>query len=176
MASKVVPSRSGRRTREEATSPLWLDPEERTAWLALNRLVTLLPSVLDAQLERDAGLNYFEYLVLAMLSEQPSYTVRMSELAAAANASLSRLSHIAKRLEGRGLLHRAPDPDDGRSTLAVLTDAGLGVVVAAAPGHVSTVRALVLDALTPAQLRELTTAHRRILNRIEPVVSAPARR
>ena len=155
------------------SAPRWLSVRERVAWLGLNRLVTRLPPALDAQLERDAGLNYFEYLVLAILSEQPDRTLRMSELASATNASLSRLSHVARRLQGRHLLHREPDPADGRCTRAVLTDTGIATVVAAAPGHVETVRALVLDALTPTQLRDFDTANRRILDRIDAAEADP---
>lgn len=169
-ASPVPPEEEARRV----STVHWLDAEERSAWLALNRLVTRLPSALDAQLERDADLNYFEYLVLAILSEQPDRTLRIKELAAATNASLSRLSHVAKRLEGRGLLHRQPDPHDGRCTRAELTDTGMSSVVAAAPGHVATVRALVIDALTPAQLRDLDIANHRILDRIDAASPAAA--
>ncbi len=127
-----------------------------------------LPSALDAQLERDAGLNYFEYIVLAMLSEQADRTLRMSELAAVTNASLSRLSHAAKRLERHGFLRREPDAEDGRYTRARLTDEGMATVVGAAPGHVATVRALVIDALSPAALRDLRAANERILARVDP--------
>jgi DNA-binding MarR family transcriptional regulator len=42
----------------------------------------------------------------------------MSSLADLANASLSRLSHLVKRLEGRGLVRREPDAADGRITTA----------------------------------------------------------
>ena len=146
----------------------WLDSEERAAWLSLSRTIVKLPSALDAQLERDADLNYFEYLVMAMLSEQDEKTLRMSQLAALSNASLSRLSHVAKRLESRGYLRREPDPHDGRFTRAVLTDAGLEKVVASAPGHVTAVRELVFDALTPTQLRRLRDATDAILARVDP--------
>lgn len=172
MASTPIPPPAGERAGGGASAPRWLDADERVAWLALNRVVTRLPSALDAQLERDADLNYFEYLVLAILSEQPDRTLRMSELASATNASLSRLSHVAKRLEGRHLLRREPDPHDGRCTRALLTDAGMDSVVAAAPGHVATVRALVIDALTPTQLRHLNDANHRILDRIDPTATA----
>lgn len=168
MASAVSTPRRGERAGDDPPAPRWLTPEERVAWLALNRIVTRLPSALDAQLERDAGLSFVEYLVLAMLSEQPDRTLRMSELASVINASLSRLSHIAKRLEGRHLLYREPDPDDGRCTRAVLTDTGMATVAAAAPGHVAAVRALVFDALTPTQLRHFDAANHRILDRIDP--------
>jgi DNA-binding MarR family transcriptional regulator len=146
----------------------WLTPDEREAWLSIVRLAGRLPAVLDAQLERDAKLNFFEYTVLAMLSEQPARRLRMSELAAVTSASLSRLSNVAKRLERQGYLHRQPDPDDGRCTQAVLTDAGMAKVVDTAPGHVAAARQLVIDAVTPTQLRQLRAANDRILRQIDP--------
>ncbi len=151
-----------------AAGTRWLDPAERAAWLSLSRTIVKLPSALDAQLERDADLNYFEYLVMAMLSEQETRTLRMSQLAALSNASLSRLSHVAKRLESRGFLQREPDPDDGRFTRATLTQSGFDKVVASAPGHVTAVRELVFDALTPVQLRQLREATDAILSRVDP--------
>lgn len=149
-------------------STRWLDPEERASWLSLSRIIVKLPSALDSQLERDADLNYFEYLVMAMLSEQETRTLRMSQLAALSNASLSRLSHVAKRLESRGFLHREPDPDDGRFTRATLTQAGFDKVRASAPGHVTAVRELVFDAVTPTQMRQLREAIDAILSRVDP--------
>jgi DNA-binding MarR family transcriptional regulator len=153
--------------------PRWLDADERAAWLSLAGLVTLLPGALDAQLQRDAGLSHFEYMVLAMLSEQPSRTMRMSELAALSNGSLSRLSHVARRLEGKGFLVREACRDDGRATNAVLTDAGYAKVVATAPGHVATVRRLVFDALSPVQRAQLRTIGDRILGQVNPGGSCP---
>jgi DNA-binding MarR family transcriptional regulator len=105
-------------------------------------------------------------MVLAMLSEQPDRMMRMSELASTINASLSRLSHVAKRLELQDFIRREPDPADGRYTNAVLTDAGLATVVRSAPGHVAAVRNLVIDALTPGQLAELTDVGERIVARV----------
>jgi DNA-binding MarR family transcriptional regulator len=116
--------------------------------------------VLDAQLERDADLNFFEYTVMAMLSEQPTRTLGMSQLAAVTSASLSRLSNVVKRLERRGYLRRQTDPSDGRCTQAVLSDAGMAKVVETAPGHVAAARHFVIDAVTPAQLRQLRAAAR----------------
>jgi len=132
-----------------------------------------LPAALDAQLQRDAGLSHFEYQVLAGLSEVPGRTLRMSTLAARTHGSLSRLSHVVTRLETKGWLLRAPCPEDGRFTNAVLTDAGYRKLAATAPGHVTTVRKLVIDALTRAQLNQLSTIGHRILdtnlNRDEPL-------
>jgi DNA-binding MarR family transcriptional regulator len=121
-------------TGHVAEEPRWLSPDERVAWLSLVGVMVKLPAALDAQLQRDAGLSYIEYMVLAMLSEQPNRQLRMSELAATINSSLSRLSHVAKRLESQGFIVRLPDAADGRYTNAVLTDARLAAVVASAPG------------------------------------------
>lgn len=148
--------------------PRWLDPDERLVWLGLVRLMTKLPSALDAQLGRDADLNYFEYLVMAVLSEREDRTLRMSQLAYLTNASLSRLSHVAKRLEVRGFVQRHPDPDDGRFTRAVLTDAGMAKVEESAPGHVRAVRELVFDALTPDQQQQLHEAVDAVVARVDP--------
>src|SRR5665213_51019 len=146
----------------------WLDADEREAWLSLVRVMARVPPLLDSQLERSAGLNFFGYTILAILSEQEDRTLRMSRLATLTNSSPSRLSHAARHLEGRGLLVRAADPDDGRCIRAVLTGAGWEVVVAAAPGHVDAVRALVLDALDTNQIGALRQANERILRRVDP--------
>ena len=149
-------------------SPRWLDSDEREAWLGLVRVIAKLPPLLDAQLGRSVGLNFFEYTVLAMLSEQADRALRMSRLATLTNASPSRLSHAARQLEAQGLLVRETDPDDGRCIRARLTDAGRETLVGAAPGHVETVRDLVFDVLDPRQLTALREANEQILRRIDP--------
>ena len=154
-------------------SPRWLSPDELRAWLPVGGLLLKLPAALDAQMQRDSGLSHFEYLVLANLSEAPDRTRRMSELAALANGSLSRLSHVVKRLEARGWVERKACPTDGRYTNAVLTEAGWQKVLASAPGHVEAVRTLVLDALSTAELDQLGAVARRILERLEPGDARP---
>lgn len=146
----------------------WLEEEQLTAWVKLVAVVELLPGVLDHQLRRDAGLTHFEYFVLAMLSEAPERTLRMTALAQRTNATLPRLSHVVRRLEDRGLVTRAPCPEDGRATNATLTDAGWQQVVSAAPGHVATVRQHVVDALTPEQVGQLGVIADALLERLDP--------
>lgn len=148
--------------------PRWLNDEERQTWLALVGLMIRLPSALDAQLQRDAGLSHFEYQVLAGLSERPERTLRMSDLALLANGSLSRMSHVVNRLEKRGWVHRTPDPADGRYTLATLTDEGWQKVVETAPGHVAAVRTLIFDPLSKPQARQLRDIGMRVLRAIDP--------
>jgi DNA-binding MarR family transcriptional regulator len=154
--------------------PRWLDNEERQAWLALIGMLVRLPSALDAQLQRDAGINSFEYQVMVGLSEATSHTMRMSDLATLSNGSLSRMSHVVSRLERQGWVRREPDPDDGRYTLAILTEAGWQKVVDTAPGHVECVRRLVFDPLTRTQARQLGDIGHRVLNAIDPDGQCPS--
>ena len=146
----------------------WLDDDERAAWVRLVAVVQLLPGVLESQLRRDADLTHFEYWVLSMLSEAPERTLRMTSLAARTSSSLSRLSHVVARLEGRDLVERFPCPDDRRATNARLTDLGWTTVVAAAPGHLEAVREYVIDALTPKQIAALTDIAGAILTKVDP--------
>jgi DNA-binding MarR family transcriptional regulator len=150
-----------------AESPRWLDDEQQDTWRAFNAAMHKLRWALECQLQEDAGLSFIEYHALARLSENPGNTMRMSELADVTNASLSRLSHLITRLERRQLVRREPDPADGRYTNAILTPAGLRLLTASAPAHVTRVRELVIDALTSAQLRQLRTASEQILQQIE---------
>ncbi|GAC1369122.1 MAG: MarR family winged helix-turn-helix transcriptional regulator [Pseudarthrobacter sp.] len=153
---------------EEAEEPHWLSSDEREAWLTLVGVMMKLPSALDAQLQRDAGLSHFEYMVLAGLSEAPGRMRRMSDLAGFTESGLPRLSQVVSRLEKRGWVRRSPDPTDGRITLAALTDEGMAKIVSTAPRHVDAVRSLVFDPLTKAQSRQLGTIGRRILSVLDP--------
>jgi len=153
---------------QEPIEPDWLDDEQQAAWRAFSSMTIKLRWALECQLQRDAGLSFVEYHALARLSENLDNTMRMSELAEVTDASLSRLSHLIKRLEFRGLVRREPDPADGRYTNAILTEAGLRLLVASAPAHVAMVRELVIDALTREQLRQLRRASERILQRVAP--------
>ncbi len=162
--------------RDETTGPRWLTQDERRAWLALGGVILRLPTALDGQLRRDAGLRFFEYMVMAGLSEAPGRTRRMSDLAAFAEGSLSRLSQVVSKLERRGLVTRSPDPDDRRATRATLTDEGWDLIVRTAPGHVEAVRAYVFDQLSPTQIGQLSAIAEQVLQAIDPQHERPADR
>jgi DNA-binding MarR family transcriptional regulator len=152
---------------QAAGAELWLDEEQQAAWRAVVQLFTKLPATLESDLQRTAGLTLYEYEVLALLSESGARTLQMSELAAGTNSSLSRLSHVVSRLERRGWVTRQACPSDGRATQAALTESGLAKVADAAPDHVRAVRELVVDAITPAQLRQLGAATAKVGQRIQ---------
>jgi DNA-binding MarR family transcriptional regulator len=149
-------------------APRWLDPDEETTWVTLVALLFRLPAALDAQLQRDAGISHFEYLILAGLSEAPERTLRMSALALLSEGSLPRLSQAVGRLEKRGWVRRTPDPADGRYTLATLTDEGWDKIVATAPSHVAEVRRLVFDPMTKVQPKQLRDIGARVLRAVDP--------
>ncbi|WP_037907135.1 MarR family winged helix-turn-helix transcriptional regulator [Actinacidiphila yeochonensis] len=143
-----------------------LSGDDLETWSALATVLEWLPTALDAQLQRDAALTHFEYGVMFALANADDRTLRMSTLAGYSNSSLSRLSRAVARLEAKDWIRRAPDPTDGRFTLATLTDAGERKVEQATPGHMATVNRLVFDSLTTAQTRQLRDISRRITTAI----------
>ena len=159
-----------RRYAQEVTGPdpAPLSGDDLAAWSALATVLERLPAALDAQLLHDSGLSHFEYGLLYALAAAPERTLRMSTLAGFANCSLSRLSRAVARLEARGCVERCPDPEDGRTTLAMLTQAGAAQQAQAAPGHETLVRAAVLDPLTARQRRELQAIAATIAGALHP--------
>lgn len=153
--------------------PRWLDRVEHEAWMSFIATSTLLDTALDRQLQRDAGMPLAYYQILAMLSEVPGRTLRMSDLAAITQSSQSRLSHAVARLENAGWVRRTRCPDDRRSTLATLTDDGFAVLAAAAPGHVAEVRTRLFDRLTPEQVCQLRDICHAVLAGLADVPGAP---
>ena len=145
----------------------WLDEDEQRAWLRLAGVMMKLSPALDSQLQRDSDLTHFDYLCLAMLSNEKDRTLRMSELAAQTNASLSRLSHVISKLEKRGWVARRPSPESRRVTLVSLTTEGWDVLHTAAPGHVETVRSLVFDGLPAEDVAALERVAGHIVERVE---------
>jgi DNA-binding MarR family transcriptional regulator len=148
--------------------PRWLDGREQAAWLAFVETVTKLPQVLDRQLRRDAGITHYDYLVMVVLSEAEDRRLQMSTVASMSHGSLPRLSQVVRRLEERGWVRREPDPVDGRSTWAILTEAGWAAIQQIAPGHVDAVRQAVFDPLTDDEVDQL----QRIASRIGAALDA----
>jgi DNA-binding MarR family transcriptional regulator len=139
----------------------WLTNDEQRAWRAFTVATQLLFDRLDRELQRGAGLSHAYYAILVVLSEQPQRALRISDLARYMRFGKTRITEAVTRLERRGWVRREPCPTDRRSTYAVLTDAGLAALEAAAPLHVAGVREHVFDRLTTdqvAQLRDLGRA------------------
>ncbi|GLB69230.1 MarR family winged helix-turn-helix transcriptional regulator [Arthrobacter mangrovi] len=150
------------------TSARWLDPEERQAWLALLAVTTLLPGNLDGVLQQEAKVTLFDYTVLAMLSEAEDRTLPMSELASRTYSSLSRLSHVVKKLEQRDWVTRSQCKQDARVTMATLTEQGFKTIEESAPAHVESVRKVVFDGLDRRDVADLERIGKKIVQLLEP--------
>ncbi|HTF11482.1 MAG TPA: MarR family transcriptional regulator [Asanoa sp.] len=122
-----------------------LTVEEDALVRALGRVMSVLPRLIDADLRRDAGISLTEYSTLMHLSESPDRRMRMSELAAACDLSLSGMTRAVARLESEHLVRRFQCDEDGRGWFAALTDAGLARLEAAYPTHLVATRRRILD-------------------------------
>jgi DNA-binding MarR family transcriptional regulator len=148
--------------------PRWLSADEQRCWRAYLEATYLLFDAIDRQLQQDSGMPHGYYEILVRLSESPSRSMRMSELATRTRSSRSRLSHAVARLEERGWVERRDCATDRRGQEAHLTDGGFAALAAAAPGHVETVRANLIDQLTPEQIEQLGAIGEAIIAGLEP--------
>ncbi|GAC1324948.1 MAG: hypothetical protein NVSMB2_23310 [Chloroflexota bacterium] len=150
----------------------WLTADQQRVWRVFLQATNQLREQLDRDLQRDSGLSLADYQTLAMLSEAPARTLRMSDLAAQTWSSRSRLSHAVDRLEARGWVARVSCPSDKRGAYAHLTDAGFAVLEAAAPTHVESVQRHVFDHLGAQGLDALGRISGAIAQRLEAAALA----
>lgn len=145
-----------------------MDELESRAWMNLTSVAQLLPAALDAQLQRDAGLTHFEFVVLSVLRLQGTPELRAKQIAEATNSTLPRLSHVLSRLEKRRLVARSACEDDRRATNVTLTTEGRALLIRAMPEHLATIRTLVLDHLSRSELEQLADITGTIRSRLDP--------
>jgi DNA-binding MarR family transcriptional regulator len=151
----------------------WLDDDEQATWRAFLAATHLLMNRLDRELQSAVGFPHAYYEILVRLSEAPERTMRMSDLAERCHSSRSRLSHAVSRLEDNGWVRRQAVAADRRGAVAVLTDAGLAALEAAAPIHVEGVRRHLFDQLDAAQLEALGEISRRLYDHLQPTSPPP---
>lgn len=137
------------------TGTRWLTDREQRTWRSYLQMTALLNARMNRDLQNDCGLSVADFAVLVELSESAEGRMRVMELARDLRWEKSRLSHQLARMQKRGLIERAECTDDRRGAWAVLTDEGRRTIVAAAPLHVATVRGVMFDVLTPAQVDAL---------------------
>ncbi|GIG22194.1 MarR family transcriptional regulator [Cellulomonas chitinilytica] len=145
-------------TAVTAETVQWLTAEQQVLWRSFLVGTQRLADVLAHELEAQSGLSSHEYEVLVRLSESPGRTLRMAQLADHLAHSRSRLTHTIRRMEQSGLVVRAACTEDARGVNCTMTDHGWDVLVAAAPGHVQSVRDHLVDILTDEQFRALGEA------------------
>ncbi|MEV4312134.1 MarR family transcriptional regulator [Actinocrispum sp. NPDC049592] len=150
------------------TQARWLDSREQAVWRGFLTATGSFMENLDRQMQRDSGMPLAYFEILAVLSEMPGRSLRMSELAAMCRSSRSRLSHAVSRLEEAGWVKRRACESDKRGQFAELTDAGFAVLEKAAPDHVNTVRRHLFDVLTPEQQDQLEQISAAIIKGLTP--------
>lgn len=126
----------------------WIDEDHQQDWIAIVKVLLVLPGALEAQLLRDSDLTLLGYMILARLADTPGATLRMSQIATMANGSLPRTSQAISRLEDRGWVRRTVMSGRGqgrRFTVAALTEAGRAQLAQATPEHAALVRRLVIE-------------------------------
>ncbi|WP_175637428.1 MarR family winged helix-turn-helix transcriptional regulator [Sinomonas mesophila] len=160
------------RPAEMPEEPRWLDEDERDVWLALRRLLWGLPPAIDRQLTRDSRLSAPEYSVLATLSGCSDGVLRSGIAAQELGWERSRLSHLLRRMEAKGLILRTCSPEDARGQDVHMTDEGRAAMIEAAPGHLEFVRSTVFDPLTQEQQALLREACERIVDAISQAEAA----
>ncbi len=151
---------AGTAGRPEAAKPLTAD--EEAVVRALSRVIYALPRAMDADMMREQHLSLAEYLALAHLSEAEDRKLRMSDLAAAVEMSLSGMTRLVTRLEGQGLVRRVKSDRDARGADAVLTEEGFARLEQAWPANLAAVRRHFLDHLKGLDLKKLAAALRNI--------------
>ena len=145
----------------------WLTEDEQRAWRGLMQMTAQLNARMNRQLQEEYGISLADYAVLVVLSEAPEGRCRVFEIASALAWEQSRVSHQLARMQRRGLVARQECPSDARGAFVILTGTGRAAIERAAPAHVETVRQLVFDGMTPAELAALTALTSRVLERLE---------
>lgn len=137
--------------------------ERAAAWAALLRVHAAVLPKLERELAA-TGLPLSWYDVLLELDAAPGRRLRMSELGGRVVLSRERVSRVVDDLEKAGLVARERNPDDGRSTFAVLTEAGRARLRAAAPTYLAAIERHFTRHLGAAERTALTSALVRVLD------------
>jgi DNA-binding MarR family transcriptional regulator len=103
----------------------------------ISRLAQLLQAELEPVFEAH-DVNGGEFDVLASLRRAGKpYRLTPTELSNALMVTSGGMTKRLTALEGRGLIRREPDPNDGRSTSVTLTREGKRLVEAILPEHIA---------------------------------------
>lgn len=135
----------------------WLSEAEEVAWRAFQQMIARLGAFLSRDLSAHSDLSYADYLVLVVLTDQDCGRLRLFELANKLGWEKSRASHQVGRMTERGLVEKYRCSSDRRGAFVVVTEGGRARLAKAAPSHVSAVRKVFVDRLSPEQLKQLAS-------------------
>lgn len=139
----------------------WLTPQEMEAWLAF---ITTTGDLMKA-IEKDLAefdLDRGDYQLLAMLSATDEQQMRMCDLADQLRVTRSGLTRRMEGVMKKKLVTRNQSTEDGRVAFAQLTPKGLELLKTAAPHHLESVRRLMIDLLSPAEIKAFATGFNKI--------------
>ena len=145
----------------------------------LVRLETDLWNRVDARVQQAHGFPLGWMEVMHLIGTTPG--CRVLDVAEALFITVGGASKIVDKIEGAGWCRRAPNPNDGRSSLLELTVSGARVVLAARRTFSEALEVYLGDAATPAELTQLSGILGRIrgqlsvAGRAAGLVSGPAR-
>ena len=129
-----------------------------SAWGALLRTHADLVPALDKVLRAETGIPLAWYDVLLELAAVEDGRLRMSELADRAVLSRTRISRVVDELVAAGLVARERNPDDARSSFALITRDGRRRFEAAAPQYLDQIERRFAAGLSDAELRTIARA------------------
>ncbi|MGA0117085.1 MAG: MarR family winged helix-turn-helix transcriptional regulator [Ilumatobacteraceae bacterium] len=143
----------------------WLSPAEMAAW----RTYIETSGDLMRAIEKDLaphGLDRGDYQLLAMLSEAPNQRLRMCDLAESLRLTRSGLTRRMDGVLKKKLVTRVQSEDDGRAAYASLTPKGFELLKQVAPEHLESVRRLMIDLLSPAEIKAIASAFSKIAHNL----------
>lgn len=153
--------------KKEKADYRWLSEQETEIWRKVVAATMLTAPLLEADLQKAGSLSFFEFQVLSSLKDADG-ELTMSQLAERCNCSLSRLSHVARKLEERGAINRSQATNDKRVTMALLTEQGKADVTRVEGRYAESIRRRVLDSLTPEGMEAMETLAEALLANIDP--------
>jgi DNA-binding MarR family transcriptional regulator len=166
-------------TSRSADAPRSFDPTELGAYFALIEVSSLLRHTVEQQLREAGDLSYVQFQLLARLGDSPDGSSRMTDLADGVVYSRSGLTYQAQSLEQRGLVTRAPSPDDERSTTVTITEQGREILTKVFPGHIAVLSELLFEPLARADVEAMADVLGRVRDHMRaapPRSAAPRRR
>ncbi len=143
-------------------------PERLRAWRLYFESALALVDVLDAELERDAGIPLRWYDALVHLDETPD-GLRMNELAERILYSKSGFTRVVDRMEEAGLVRRVRPENDRRSILVVLTEGGRNTMEQARRHHRHAIEQHFSRHLADTDVKALTRAFEKVSTHARPL-------
>ncbi len=140
-----------------------LEQRRNIAWRTFLTAHAAAMDRIERDLAEEGLMPLSWYDVLLALYEAPERKLRMHELASAILVTRGGLTRLVARIERAGLLHREPDPADGRGLYAVLTEEGLEALRRTWPTYARGIAEHFGRHLTDGETRVLTEALSKVL-------------